>query len=137
MISGHGTIETAVQATKLGAFDFLEKPLSSEKTMLAVRNALRQNKLERAQAQQAQEYVMVGDLTIRGVTKQVSLDVTLNGPVENPNPNAKNFQIGIKALGKIKRSDFNLGSKLITAFVSDEIQIRVTGEFNKPNPNAK
>src|SRR5581483_11252032 len=33
MISGHGTIETAVRATKLGAFDFLEKPLSLEKTL--------------------------------------------------------------------------------------------------------
>src|SRR5688572_12683274 len=34
MISGHGTIETAVKATKLGAFDFLEKPLSLEKTLI-------------------------------------------------------------------------------------------------------
>src|SRR5205823_746997 len=40
MISGHGTIETAVKATKLGAFDFLEKPLSIEKTLLVVKNAL-------------------------------------------------------------------------------------------------
>ena len=40
MISGHGNIETAVRATKLGAFDFVEKPLSLEKTVLVVRNAL-------------------------------------------------------------------------------------------------
>ena len=40
MISGHGTIETAVTATKLGAFDFIEKPLSLDKTLLTVRNAL-------------------------------------------------------------------------------------------------
>jgi two-component system nitrogen regulation response regulator NtrX len=46
MISGHGTIETAVKATKLGAHDFLEKPLSLEKVILTVRNALRQRKLE-------------------------------------------------------------------------------------------
>jgi two-component system nitrogen regulation response regulator NtrX len=39
MISGHGTIETAVRATKLGAFDFLEKPLSLEKTLILVKNA--------------------------------------------------------------------------------------------------
>jgi polyisoprenoid-binding protein YceI len=83
------------------------------------------------------QYIMMGDLTLRGVTKPITLDVTMNGPVENPNKNAKNFQIGIKALGKIKRSDFSLGTKLIAAFVSDEIQIRVTGEFSKPNPDAK
>jgi len=46
MISGHATIETAVRATKLGAFDFVEKPLSLEKTLLVLRNALRQRKLE-------------------------------------------------------------------------------------------
>ncbi len=51
MISGHGTIETAVRATKLGAFDFVEKPLSLEKTLLVLRNALRQRRLERRNRQ--------------------------------------------------------------------------------------
>jgi two-component system nitrogen regulation response regulator NtrX len=46
MISGHASVEAAVKATKLGAFDFIEKPLSLEKTVLAVRNALRQRRLE-------------------------------------------------------------------------------------------
>ena len=46
IISGHGTIETAVKATKLGAFDFLEKPLTIEKVMVVVKNALQQRKLE-------------------------------------------------------------------------------------------
>jgi len=46
MISGHASVESAVRATKLGAFDFIEKPLSIEKTVLAVRNALRQRRLE-------------------------------------------------------------------------------------------
>ena len=40
MISGHGTIETAVTATKLGAFDFIEKPLSLDKTLVTIQNAL-------------------------------------------------------------------------------------------------
>lgn len=46
IISGHGTIETAVQATKLGAFDFIEKPLSLEKVMLVLRHAFKQKNLE-------------------------------------------------------------------------------------------
>ena len=40
MISGHGTIETAVKATKLGAYDFLEKPLSLDRTLIVVKNAV-------------------------------------------------------------------------------------------------
>ena len=47
MISGHGTIKTAVDATKLGAFDFLEKPLYRERILLSIRNALNQSKLLR------------------------------------------------------------------------------------------
>ncbi len=46
MISGHGTIETAVKATKMGAYDYLEKPLDLEKVHLAVRHALDQHRLE-------------------------------------------------------------------------------------------
>ncbi len=46
MISGHGNVETAVQATKKGAFDFIEKPLSYEKILVAITNGLRFAKLE-------------------------------------------------------------------------------------------
>jgi len=46
MMSGHGTIETAVKATKLGAYDFIEKPLSLEKVILSVNNALQYYQLE-------------------------------------------------------------------------------------------
>jgi len=40
MISGHGTIQTAVEATQLGAYDFLEKPLDTDRILLTLRNAL-------------------------------------------------------------------------------------------------
>ena len=43
MISGHGTIADAVEATRAGAFDFLEKPLSRDRVLLAVKNALEQS----------------------------------------------------------------------------------------------
>jgi two-component system nitrogen regulation response regulator NtrX len=46
MMSGHGTIETAVKATKLGAFDFIEKPLSLDKVIILVNNALNLVRLE-------------------------------------------------------------------------------------------
>ena len=65
IISGHGNVESAVRAIKMGAFDFVEKPLSLEKTVLVVRNALRQRRLEvENQALRARvdaSHTMIGD----------------------------------------------------------------------------
>ena len=69
MISGHGTIETAVKATKLGAFDFVEKPLSLEKTLLVLRNALRQRRLEKRNRQLLDQ--LVRDTEILGESEAV------------------------------------------------------------------
>ncbi|OLE55298.1 MAG: Fis family transcriptional regulator [Acidobacteria bacterium 13_1_20CM_3_53_8] len=86
MISGHGTVETAVRATKLGAFDFIEKPLSIEKTVLTIRNALRQRELERVNAELVaelnQEYVMVGEsVAMRALRKQIEVVAPTDGRV--------------------------------------------------------
>ena len=65
MISGHGNVETAVKATKLGAFDFLEKPLSIEKTLLVLKNALEHQSLLEENRQLRKEleerYRIIGD----------------------------------------------------------------------------
>ncbi|MGH7551882.1 MAG: response regulator, partial [Longimicrobiales bacterium] len=50
MISGHGTIETAVEATRRGAYDFLEKPLDTDRLLLTIRNALQHRGLEEENA---------------------------------------------------------------------------------------
>jgi two-component system nitrogen regulation response regulator NtrX len=86
MISGHGNIESAVKSTKLGAFDFVEKPLSLEKTVLTVRNAVRQHELqaanERYQQELAEDYVMVGDsVAMRALRKQISIVAPTDGRV--------------------------------------------------------
>ncbi|MCU0323722.1 MAG: YceI family protein [Spirosomaceae bacterium] len=78
------------------------------------------------------KYTLTGNLTIKGVTKPITFDAVVNGPVKNPNPNGKNMQVGMKATTTIKRSDFGIGGKLQTIMVGDEIEVRVTGEFNKP-----
>ena len=77
MISGHGTIETAVRAVRLGARDFVEKPLSLEKTLLAVRNALEQRRLEvevrTLKRQLDQRYVMVGEsAALQGLRAEIA-----------------------------------------------------------------
>lgn len=86
IISGHGTVETAVRATKLGAFDFIEKPLSIQKTVLTVRNALRQRQLEfinsEMAAELAKEYTMVGEsVGMRALRKQISIVAPTDGRV--------------------------------------------------------
>lgn len=86
MISGHGNIETAVNATKLGAFDFIEKPLSLEKTVLTVRNAIKQRDLERVNAQLteqlSQEYAMIGEsVAMRALRKQIAVVAPTDGRV--------------------------------------------------------
>jgi two-component system nitrogen regulation response regulator NtrX len=65
IISGHGTVSTAVEATKLGAFDFIEKPLASERVLVTIRNALDTTRLqdENRSLKRAVEarYQMVGE----------------------------------------------------------------------------
>jgi two-component system nitrogen regulation response regulator NtrX len=86
MISGHSTIETAVKATKLGAYDFIEKPLSLEKTVLAVRNALDRQRLaqENRVLRQTleQRYEIVGDSSaIRALREQIQSAAPSHGRV--------------------------------------------------------
>ena len=45
IISGHGTIQTAVEATRLGAYDFIEKPIDADRILLVIRNGLERRKL--------------------------------------------------------------------------------------------
>ncbi len=65
MISGHGTIQTAVEATQGGAYDFLEKPLDTDRTLVTLRNALKHSALEgenvRLKQSVGDRYSMVGD----------------------------------------------------------------------------
>src|SRR5438067_11591092 len=86
LISGHGNIESAVRAIKLGAFDFVEKPLSLEKTILVIRNALIQRHLEaenralRARVDRTQ--TMVGEsYAMRQLREQVAMAAPTNGRV--------------------------------------------------------
>jgi two-component system, NtrC family, nitrogen regulation response regulator NtrX len=86
MISGHGNIESAVRAIKLGAFDFVEKPLSLEKTVLVVGNAVRQRRLEaenRAlRAHVDRRLAMVGESYVMAqLREQVAMAAPTNGRV--------------------------------------------------------
>ena len=86
IISGHGTIETAVRATKLGAFDFLEKPLSIEKTLILVKNAAEARKLRLEnrdlRKQMVPRSVIVGEsVPMKALRQQIQLMAPTNGRV--------------------------------------------------------
>jgi len=86
MISGHGNIESAVRAIKMGAFDFVEKPLSLEKTVLVVGNAVRQRRLElenrELRATVDRRNIIVGEsYKLRQLLEQVAMAAPTNGRV--------------------------------------------------------
>jgi len=86
MISGHGNIESAVRAIKMGAFDFVEKPLSLEKTVLVVANAVRQRRLEvenrELRATVDRRHTIVGEsYVLRQLLEQVAMAAPTNGRV--------------------------------------------------------
>jgi len=86
MMSGHGTIETAVRTTKLGAYDFIEKPLSLEKTLLVLRHAIEERRLqEENQAllrRAAEEHELVGETpAILELRRRIALAAASDGRV--------------------------------------------------------
>jgi two-component system nitrogen regulation response regulator NtrX len=86
IISGHGTIEAAVKATKLGAYDFLEKPLSLERTLVVLKNATQARKLREDNAEFARQLAVKGTVTgqsvpMKALRQQIKLMAPTNGRV--------------------------------------------------------
>lgn len=70
-----------------------------------------------------------GDLTLRGITKPVTMNLWYRGTIENPQ--SKAITSGFQLTGVLKRSDFNIGTKFPAPMLSDEVQIKADGEFIK------
>ncbi len=86
IVSGHGTIETAVRATKLGAFDFLEKPLSLERTLIVVKNAIDTRRLRNENEEFHRQLNAAPTITgesvpVKALRQQIKLMAPTNGRV--------------------------------------------------------
>jgi two-component system nitrogen regulation response regulator NtrX len=86
IISGHGTIESAVRATKLGAYDFLEKPLSLERTLIVLKNAFDARRLRTANLEFKKQFsvatVITGEsVPVKALRQQIKLMAPTNGRV--------------------------------------------------------
>jgi two-component system nitrogen regulation response regulator NtrX len=85
IISGHGTIEAAVRATKLGAYDFLEKPLSLERTLIVLKNAMKARQMrednQEFSRQLAKGTVTGNSIPMKALRQQIKLMAPTNGRV--------------------------------------------------------
>ncbi len=86
MISGHGTIESAVKATKLGAYDFLEKPLSLERTLIVIKNAIEARRMRAENEEFKRQFSAASALTgesvpVKALRQQIRLMAPSNGRV--------------------------------------------------------
>ena len=86
IISGHGTIETAVKATKLGAYDFLEKPLSIDRTLIVLKNAVEARRLRRDNQEFKKQFsaqsILTGEsVPAKALRQQIRLMAPTNGRV--------------------------------------------------------
>jgi len=126
LISGHGNIESAVRAIKLGAFDFVEKPLSIEKTVLVVRNALHQRQLEaenkalRAKVDRTQ--TMIGEsAAMRALRDQVAMAAPTNGRVMIYGENGTGKELVARTIHALSRRRTNAFVEVNCAAIPEEL----------------
>src|SRR5216117_154880 len=126
LISGHGNIESAVRAIKMGAFDFVEKPLSLEKTVLVIQNALRQRRLEaenRAlRARVDRTHTMVGEsYAIRQLREQVAMAAPTNGRVLVYGENGTGKELVARTIHALSRRRANVFVEVNCAAIPEDL----------------
>lgn len=108
MISGHGTIETAVEATRLGAFDFLQKPLDREKLLITVRNALEAGRLKlenrrMRETSHGRETILGGSPRIREVLALIERVAPTDARILVTGENGSGKELVAKAIHRLSR----------------------------------
>ena len=126
MISGHGNIESAVKAIKMGAFDFIEKPVSLDKTVLVARNALRQHRLEaenRAlRARANRKLMMVGDSRLMTqLREQIATAAPTNGRVLIYGENGTGKELVARSIHELSRRSGGAFVEVNCAAIPEEL----------------
>jgi two-component system nitrogen regulation response regulator NtrX len=139
MISGHGNIETAVKATKLGAFDFVEKPLTIEKVTVAVKNAVQQRRMDQ-ELQRLREDTpspeLIGEsVAVKALRQQLKLMAGTNGRVLIFGESGTGKELVARALHKMStRADGPFIEVNCAAIPEDQIESELFG-YRRTNLN--
>ncbi len=126
MMSGHGTIETAVKATKLGAYDFIEKPLSIEKLLLVINNAVGYSRLEEEihllREQTKDKYNLTGDSDpIRQLKEQIKIVAPTNAWVLISGENGTGKELVARAIHRLSKRSLKPMVEVNCAAIPEEL----------------
>jgi two-component system nitrogen regulation response regulator NtrX len=126
MISGHGTIEAAVRSTKLGAFDFIEKPLSLDKTLLTLKHAAEHSRLaaenRRLLEQIEGQYRIIGDsVPLKALRQQIALAGPTGGRVLIYGESGTGKELVAHALHNLSRRAQNSFIEVNCAAIPEEL----------------
>ena len=126
MMSGHGTIETAVKATKLGAYDFIEKPLSLEKLLLSVNNALDYYQLEEEvtllKERERERYQITGNSrAIRYLKEQIRIVAPTNAWVLISGENGTGKELVAHTIHRLSKRDHKPMVEVNCAAIPEEL----------------
>ena len=126
MMSGHSSIEAAVAATKLGAFDFLEKPISTERLLIVIQNALRLSALSQENARlregRDQDSKMIGDSAVmRHVWQTVKKTAPTQGRVLITGPNGTGKELVARAIHQLSTRAERPLIKINCAAIPDDL----------------
>jgi len=126
MMSGHGTIETAVKATKLGAYDFIEKPLSIEKLLLVINNAVGYSRLEEEihllREQAKDKYNLTGDSDpVRQLKEQIKIVAPTNAWVLISGENGTGKELVARAIHRLSKRSLKPMVEVNCAAIPEEL----------------
>ena len=143
MITGHGTIETAVSATKLGAFDFIEKPLSIDKVIVAINNALNFRRLEEENRYLRKKTIEKNSLTgssppIVALRNQIAIAAPTDASILITGENGTGKELVARTIQQLsRRADKPLIDVNCAAIPEESIEVELLGYEKGAFPEGK
>ena len=124
IISGHGTIETAVKATRMGAFDFIEKPLSIERVLVSIQNAIEFSRLEEEnrQLRKKSDRSIIGEsAAVSNLREQIGRAAPTNATVLITGENGTGKELAARMIHVLSRRSTRPMTEVNCAAIPEEL----------------